>query len=142
MNILEILTKRRIVGNKGEDAVCKYLRKQKYKIIARNYVDRGHEIDIIAENAEFICFVEVKTRTIGREDPREPRPASSVTPEKQRAIIAAARGFAASEKRDKQFRFDVAEVFITSNEVLDRINYLEGAFTLDTSKKHYYERKG
>ena len=50
MQILKIRTEKRITGNIGEDAACKYLRKNKYKILKRNYVSNGHEIDIIAEN--------------------------------------------------------------------------------------------
>ena len=135
MHILKILTERRITGNIGEDAACKYLRKNKYKILKRNYVSGGHEIDIIAENREFICFVEVKTRTVGREDTRESRPAASVNKEKQQAIITAARGFAASLNGEKPMRFDIAEVFLTTKKEVERICYIEGAFTLDTTKR-------
>ena len=137
MQILKIRTEKRITGNIGEDAACKYLRKNKYKILKRNYVSDGHEIDIIAENREFICFVEVKTRTLGHEDERESRPAASVNKEKQLAIISAARGFAANLNGNKQLRFDIAEVFLNEKKELERISYLEGAFTLDTSRKKY-----
>ncbi|MBE6635134.1 MAG: YraN family protein [Ruminococcaceae bacterium] len=137
MNILKILTGKRIVGNIGEDAACSYLKKQKYKIKGRNYVAAGHEIDIIAENREYVAFVEVKTRTAGHESIKESRPAASVTPEKQRSIISAARSYAASLNTNKKYRFDVAEVIISEEkEVLD-INYIESAFTLtDAYAKH------
>ena len=49
-------------GDKGEAYAAKYLKKHKYKIIARNYKKPYGEIDIIAENKEVIAFVEVKTR--------------------------------------------------------------------------------
>ena len=48
-------------GDKGEAYAAKYLKKHKYKIIARNYKKPYGEIDIIAENKEVIAFVEVKT---------------------------------------------------------------------------------
>ena len=35
MKILEILTPKRLIGNLGERAAVKYLRKNKYKIIKR-----------------------------------------------------------------------------------------------------------
>ncbi len=54
MNILKIFTEKRIIGNIGEDAVVKYLKKNHYKILERNYVMGDHEIDIIAENDEYI----------------------------------------------------------------------------------------
>ena len=49
-------------GNQGEDYAAEYLRKNRYKILERNYRKRGGEIDIIAEKKGLIVFVEVKTR--------------------------------------------------------------------------------
>ena len=58
------------LGNRGEDAACRFLKKTGMKILARNYRCPGGEIDIIAldastrktSRAETIVFVEVKTR--------------------------------------------------------------------------------
>ncbi|MBQ8381244.1 MAG: YraN family protein [Clostridia bacterium] len=133
MHILKIKNEKRDVGNVGEGEVCKYLKKHRFKIKERNYVAGGHEIDLIAENKEFICFVEVKTRTIGKENPAEPRPASSVTPEKQRSIIQAARQYLGGYFTDKMIRFDVAEVYVEENKRLVSINYIEGAFNYNTA---------
>ncbi|MFR9035090.1 MAG: YraN family protein [Ruminococcus sp.] len=55
-------TQRRKTGNIGEDAVCGFLVRHGYEIIKRNFTVRGGEIDIIAEKADIIAFVEVKTR--------------------------------------------------------------------------------
>jgi len=139
MNILEVLTKRRITGNIGEDAVRRLLRRKKYKISAKNYVAENNEIDIVAENKTHLCFVEVKTRTIGHEHPNEPRPASSVTPEKQRKIIAAAREYMSFNYTVKRIRFDVAEVLVDENGKVQSINYIENAFTRDTAYKRKYD---
>ena len=49
-------------GRIGEDLTVYYLTKKGYNILCRNYRIRGAEIDIIAENGEFIIFVEVKSR--------------------------------------------------------------------------------
>ena len=137
MNILKILTGKRIVGNIGERATCSYLKRRKYKIRQKNYVASGHEIDIIAENKEYVVFVEVKTRTAGHESIKESRPAASVTPEKQRSIISAARSYAASLNTSKKYRFDVAEVIISEDKEILSINYIESAFTLtDAYAKH------
>ena len=93
MKILELLTQKRKTGNKGEKEACRYLRKHKYKIKCTNYIANGYEIDIIAENSDTLVFVEVKTRSEGRDNPKEPRPASSVTPEKQKKIISASKAY-------------------------------------------------
>jgi putative endonuclease len=90
MRILEILTPKRLIGNLGENAAVKYLRKNKYKIIKKNYTAVGAEIDVIAEKDGVTAFIEVKTRNVKHLGYKEARPASSVTPEKQRKIIKAA----------------------------------------------------
>ena len=60
-------TEKRITGDWGEDLASLFLIKKKYKIIERNYLCRGGEIDIIAWRKEsrknkVLCFIEVKTR--------------------------------------------------------------------------------
>ena len=57
-------TEKRIIGDKGEDAAARFLEKNGYTIIARNFSCRLGEIDIIAVIPEkkHISFVEVKTR--------------------------------------------------------------------------------
>ena len=49
-------------GKLGEESVCVYLTERGYRIAARNYRIKGGEIDIIAENGDYIAFVEVKSR--------------------------------------------------------------------------------
>lgn len=50
------------IGNQAETLTSEYLINKGYEIIARNYRDRFCEIDIVAKNQEYICFVEVKYR--------------------------------------------------------------------------------
>lgn len=52
----------RAIGNKAEDLACDFLKKKGYKILERNFLIRGGEIDIIAKDNEFLVFVEVKAR--------------------------------------------------------------------------------
>jgi len=47
----------------GENLACKYLIQKKYSIISRNIKYREGEIDIIAQKARQLVFIEVKTRT-------------------------------------------------------------------------------
>ena len=139
MNILKVLTERRLTGNFGEDEAAKLLKKKGYKIFAKNHVEGDGEIDIIAADSEFTVFVEVKTRKYGVDNPVEPRAASSVTPEKQRRIIKAAKTYLAYNPTDKKVRFDVIEVYYDTEGAKRRvreINHLEGAFDLNTAKGH------
>lgn len=51
-------------GNLGEEIAAKYLEKEGYKILQRNYrFSKNAEIDIIAMDKTTLVFVEVKTRT-------------------------------------------------------------------------------
>ncbi len=137
MKILGILTEKRITGNIGEDSAVKYLKQSGYKILERGYVAKGHEIDIIAERDGVVAFIEVKARTVGRENPKEPRPASAVNRKKQQSIIAAASYYKLRKAKDKRARFDVIEVYLEDTEVgkvQKEIKHLIGAFDLNTSK--------
>ena len=135
MKILEILTERRKIGNVGEAAAAKYLKKNGYKILKKNFVALGYEIDVIAYNREYIVFCEVKTRTVGRENSKEPRPASSVTPDKQKKIIAAANHYNTDKKYTRKMRFDIIEVFVDEQKSVRNLCHLESAFTSDTAYK-------
>ena len=141
MKILDIKTEERVIGDIGEDYAARYLRKNKYKILERNYAQSDAEIDIIAENREYIVFIEVKARTLGRENPCEPRPASSVTPDKQKKIINCAKYYLATYPKNKKVRFDVIEVLLEEQiksfmkRKLNRLNHLEAAFNYNTAYK-------
>ena len=136
MNILKVLTEKRIKGNIGEAGVCKLLKKRKYKILERNYVADGHEIDIIAENKEYICFIEVKARSENAKNTYNTRPSDAVDAKKRSSIISAARVYASvCGSSRKKFRFDVAEVYLDEEKNIKEINYLEGAFTADHDKR-------
>ena len=51
------------LGTLGEQHAAKYLKKQGFRIIARNRRHKKGEIDLIAMDREFLVFVEVRTRT-------------------------------------------------------------------------------
>ena len=85
----------------------KYLKKHKYKIIARNYKKPYGEIDIIAENKEVIAFVEVKTR----KENSLTQPVDAVNRKKQMKILKTADMYMYENNIDKECRFDVCEVF-------------------------------
>lgn len=135
MKILEILTEKRKIGNVGERAAAKLLKKSGYKILERNYVALGYEIDIIATDREHTVFCEVKTRTLGKENPKESRPASSVTPDKQRKIISAAKYYNTAKNLGRKMRFDIIEIIVDDSMKVKEERHLIGAFTYDTATK-------
>ncbi|MBP7185349.1 MAG: YraN family protein [Ruminococcus sp.] len=111
------------IGKLGEDSVRNYLLGMGYRIVSRNYRIKGGEIDIIAENGDYIAFVEVKSR----------KPDSLVTgfeavsKRKQGLIIKTAADYCLKHPNILQPRFDVASVIIDSGRVLS-IDYVTNAF--------------
>ena len=105
------------VGRIGEDAAARYLRRRFYKILERNYVAGKYEIDLIAESFRYIVFVEVKSRTQNPcEISRFGTPSSAVTHQKRDFVIAAARRYLSFRKIQKEARFDVMEIYLSSDE--------------------------
>ncbi len=135
MKILKVHTPERQLGDLGEKLAASYLKDKGYKILERNYVAFENEIDIIAENKDTLAFVEVKTRNITALSPIEPRPASAVTPDKQRKIIAAAKYYLAVRDINKHVSLDVIEVYVNGEK--NKIIHMENAFNINTA----YSRK-
>lgn len=114
---------RKLIGRHGESAAADYLKKKKYKIIGMNYASRFGEIDLIAENREFIVFVEVKSR----KNAAFAEAKEFVTAAKQRRLSATAELWLAQNPTEKQPRFDVIEVYGTDG-AIHSIDHIENAF--------------
>lgn len=72
----------RSIWNKGEDMAVVFLQGKKYEIIERNYQIQWGEIDIIAQDGDFLVFVEVKYR----KDESFGHPLDTFTPMKRKAM--------------------------------------------------------
>lgn len=110
------------IGNNGEDLATKYLKKNKYKILDRNFNSKCGEIDIIASKNEYIVFVEVKTRTQGIYGSA----AEAVDYRKQQKIIKTSMFYLGEKFNLTPVRYDVIEVYIDNDDY--RINHIENAF--------------
>lgn len=115
----------KMIGDKGEEEVVKYLKKRGCKICARNYRKPYGELDIVADDGQHLIFVEVKTRhtnpmTMGTD---------AVDSRKIRRIVKTASAYLLENKLDRFCRFDVAEVYLDSRKLKPvKINYIENAF--------------
>ncbi len=123
------------LGRRGERRVRLYLRLRGYRIAAMNYAVRGGEIDIVAQRGNYLCFVEVKTRTADSMG----SPAEYVTPQKQKRIIRAAYSYICKIGTDKMPRFDVAEVIKSGRRM--RVRYYTDAFCVDEQNNPSYTVK-
>ena len=88
-----------------EQKAVQYLIQQGYEILEQNYHCRFSELDIVAKEGDYLCFVEVKYR----KDARYEAPQGVVSLRKMQKICQGA-SFFMHEKRlslDTPIRFDV-----------------------------------
>ena len=110
---------KKFLGRTGESRAASFLKKNKYKIIAKNYETKIGEIDIIAIKDGFYIFIEVKTRV----NDKFGRPCEAVNFTKQKKYHYVATQFLNEMGLvDVPCRFDIIE--ITPQE----INHIENAF--------------
>ena len=100
------------VGDLGERLAARYLRRQGYRILAKNARYGHNELDIVAKNRECIAFVEVKTLTFETPDELDRRPARAVNLAKRKRTIEAARCYLREFPARVCARFDVIEVYL------------------------------
>ncbi len=127
-------TRNKILGDAGEDAASNFLRKNKFKILERNYAVGNQEIDIIAENKEFLVFAEVKTRTFSAEHIEKfGHACEAVDHAKRRNLLAAARRYISTINLRKKIRMDVIEVYFSNTNPphLLSIHHMPDAFRIE-----------
>jgi len=111
------------LGAKGEHLAEAYLRKNGFRILARNYRFQRAEIDLIVQEGNEIVFVEVKTRSNDHYGSGE----EAVTAKKQAQIRKAAEGYITQHSVENiLLRFDVVVVEFHGTEHL--IRHLRNAF--------------
>jgi len=119
------------IGKLGEDLAAKYLQKQGYEILARNWGNKWGEIDIICRDHPrgarmrspgVIVFVEVKTK-VGRQFGA---PYEMVNPRKLFQIKRMAALFPAGINQPK--RIDVITIVLNHRYELVRLNHYEAVY--------------
>jgi putative endonuclease len=111
------------LGLKGEEIAVAYLKKEGYKILARNWYSDHKEIDIIAKQGEEIVIVEVKTR----EGDFFEEPWEAVSIQKIRNLVEVADAWLIQKEIDLETRFDVISI-IFSDDVNYELTHFPGAF--------------
>jgi putative endonuclease len=95
---------RRLFGTRSENAAARFLRRQGFRILSRNWSCPLGELDLVAVEAGCIVFVEVRST---KADDLE-RPAESVDERKQRRLTQLALHYLAKNRLLNQpARFDV-----------------------------------
>lgn len=117
---------RDLLGPWGEALAADYLRKKRFRIAAMNYRTRLGELDLVAEDRQFLVFCEVKLRkTADFAAARE-----FVDARKQERLRAAALLYLSEHETALQPRFDVIEIYAPDGTQTKRpqITHLEDAF--------------
>src|SRR5688572_4631805 len=100
-------------GAEAEQAAVAFLEGKGFRIEARNFRCRYGELDIVAEDDQTLCFVEVRMRSLALFG----QPAESVIGQKQRRVVKAALHYLFIHPRPrKMLRFDVIAVLGRGNE--------------------------
>ena len=113
-------------GASGERLASRYLRRQGFKILYRNFRGRtGGEIDIVCRDRDTLVFVEVKTRASNEHG----APQEAVTRGKQRQLSRLANAYVSMHRlADVPCRFDVVEVWLPHDGTAPRVALHQNAF--------------
>ena len=114
------------LGTLGEDLAEKYLIKNGYKIVQRNYRNAFGEIDIVAKKQGVLVFVEVKTRHSTHDNNFLPE--QSVNFHKQMKLKKLCEMFNVEHhNEDQEWQIDVISIILDKSTQEATINHIENA---------------
>ncbi len=116
------------LGERGEKAAARHLRRHGYKVLVRRFRSRSGEIDIVCRDGDWLVFVEVKTRV--NEDLGAPSEAVDRT--KQRHMSKIALDYLRLLHYPQiKFRFDIVEVLMQHGaRKPDEVRIIQDAFEM------------
>ena len=115
---------KRTVGDTRELLACNYLQQQGAVILERNFRCKTGEIDIIAKDSRYLCFIEVKFRS----DNNFGEPQEAVDLKKQKRICKVSNFYLYSKYKsfDLPVRYDV--VAISQQDSIFTFKWIKNAF--------------
>ena len=117
--------KRKSLGQRGEDAAARYLRRKGYHVVARGDRSALGELDLVAVDNRTVVFVEVKTRRSHDAG----HPAESVHESKQQQLARLALAFLRRhDLLECPARFDVVAVTWPDDQRKPAIEHYVNAF--------------
>ncbi len=133
------------IGLAGEESAALFLEKSGYTVKGRRVRVGRSEIDIIAEDENYIIFAEVKTRRVSPDETISP--AAAVDEKKQGYLIRGTEEYLLTNKTEKFVRIDIIEVLVSAEgdgytplEIRHIKNAVKrnGKFSLKESRKKHY----
>jgi len=134
------------IGKIGEETACKFLMKQGYQIVLRNYWKKWGEIDIIAKKDQVMYFVEVKTvsrdlafvlnkdfvscetkKGVKHETLDSYRPEDNIHPWKLKRLSRAIQTYLIENNisEDDKWQFDAITVFLDIKNKTAKVDYIK-----------------
>ena len=116
----------RLLGRWGEALAADHLRRAGYQLLAANWRSRFGEIDLIAADREYLCFVEVKLRKSAAFGGA----GEFVGRRKQDKLRLTAELYLSQHPTRLQPRFDVIEIYAPqgTDTKAPRVRHIENAF--------------
>ena len=120
---------RKQVGTLGENVACEYLRRHGFDIRDRNVARKTGELDIIAEKADTLHFVEVKT-VLADEFPREKStdddydPSLNLHEAKVRKVARTGEWYVLEKNWEGEWQGDGILVLLRRRDGMARVSYL------------------
>ena len=115
----------KLLGDKGERLAERFLCRQGFQILARQYRSAFGEIDLICRDGRWLVFVEVKTR----QSDAAGQPFEAITHEKQRKLTRLALAYLKEHRLlEHSARFDVVSIVWTEGVKEPAIEHYRNAF--------------
>lgn len=131
-----MFSKKRQLGNKGEDIAVSQLILRGFAILERNYLQKWGEIDIVARGTDQIVrFIEVKSVT--RENLHRPQrvdkrdsflPEENVTREKIRKLERVIDSWIRQNRYEGEWQIDVVTIEMDMGRKMARFKHIEHIF--------------
>jgi putative endonuclease len=114
------------LGDRGEDAAARFLKRQGFHILARGLDSPLGELDIVGVDGRTVVFVEVKTRRSNDAG----RPEDAIDQRKQQRMTQAALAYLKSNRLlNYAARFDVVAITWPDDSLQPTIEHFRNAFS-------------
>jgi putative endonuclease len=122
------ITSKQLVGTRGEDEACNFLKNLGFSIIERNFWRKWGEIDVIARKGNELRFVEVKA--VSRETVRENddyEPEDNLHPWKRKRLRRVIETYLLKNNwcEDLDWQVDAISVYLNKEGRVLRVEHLE-----------------
>ena len=115
-------TKKRKLGDIGENIACDFLERRGLEIIERNYLRKWGEIDIVAKKNNTIRFIEVKSVSHVTEGYR---PEDNMHPWKLKRLSRTMQTYLLEKELDCDWQLDLVTIKIDQENRKARIEIIE-----------------